>query len=58
MCVFNNKVSLSRPALIDSNTIELNYYSFVVSLDKRNESYNVVDDISMKICVPSEIIKK
>ena len=43
-----------RPTLIDLNPVELNYLSFMISLDKRNGSCNAVDDLSTKICVPSE----
>ena len=44
-----------RLALIDLNPVELNYYPFMISLDKCNESHNVVDDLSTKICVSSQI---
>ena len=40
-----------RPILIDLNPIELNYYPFVISLDKSNRSCNVVYELSTKICV-------
>ena len=38
-----------RPALIDSNPIELNYYLFMISQDKCNGSCDVVDDINVKV---------
>ena len=41
------------PALIDWNPIKLNYYPFVVTLDKCNGSCNALDDLSTKKCVPS-----
>ena len=43
-----------RPTRIDLNLIELNYYPVMISLDKCNGSCNVVDNLSTKICVPSE----
>ena len=42
------------PSLIDLNPVELNYYPFMISLDKCNGSCNAVDDLSTKIRVPSE----
>ena len=38
-----------RPTLIDLNPVE--YYSYIINLDKCNGSYNV---LSQKICVPKE----
>lgn len=35
-----------RQTHIDWNLVELNYYPFVISLDKCNGSYNVNDDLS------------
>ena len=43
-----------RPTLLDLNLAELNYYPFMISLDKCNGSFNVADDLSTKICVHSE----
>ena len=43
-----------RPTPIDLNPVELDYLSFMISLDKCNGSCNAVDDLSTKICVPSE----
>ena len=40
--------------LINLNAVELNYYPFIISLDKYNGCCNAVDDLSTKICVPSE----
>ena len=40
------------PALIYLNPIKLNYYPFMNSLDKYNESCNTIDDLYTKICVP------
>ena len=50
----NNDPSMARPTLIKLNPVEFNYYPFMISLDKCNGSYNVVDDLSTKICVPSK----
>ena len=43
-----------RATLIDLNHVELNYYPFMISLDKCNWSCNAVDDLYIKICVPSK----
>ena len=42
---------MGRPTLIALNPTEVNYYPFVISLDKCNESFNAVDDLSMKISI-------
>ena len=55
MFSLNKEPCLIRPTIIDSNPIELNYYSFMISLDKCNGSCNVVGDLSTTMCVPSEI---
>ena len=55
-CVSLNSTScITRPMLIDFNLIELNYYPFMVSLDKSNRSCNAFDDLSTKLCVLSNI---
>ena len=52
-CVsLSNEPCMTKPTFIDLNPVELNYYPSIVSLDKSNGSFNVVDDLSMKICVP------
>ena len=43
----NNKPCMVRPTLINLNPVELKYYPFMISLDKCNESSNV---LSPKIC--------
>ena len=54
-CVsLNIEPCIATITLIDLNLIELNYYPFMISLDKCNGSCNVVNDLSKKICVPSE----
>ena len=50
----NNDPRIISLTLIDLNSIELNYYPFTISIDKCSGSFNVVDDVSTKICVPSE----
>ena len=43
-----------RRTLIDLIPVELNYYPFMISLDKFSGICNSVDDISTKICVSSK----
>ena len=50
----NNELCMIRPTFIDLNPVELNYYPFMISLDKFNGNCNDVDDLSTKICVSSE----
>ena len=50
----NNDPCIISLTLIDLNSIELNYYPFTISIDKCSGSFNVVDDVSTKIWVPSE----
>ena len=55
-CVsLSNKPCLATPTLINLNGIKLYYYPFIISLDKFNGRFNVVDDLSTKICAPSRI---
>ena len=49
----NNERSIIRLTIIDLNPVELNYHPFMISLDKCNGWYNVVD-LSIKICALSE----
>ena len=62
MCALSNEPCMTRPTIIDWNPFKLNYYSFMVSLEKCNGSFNVVDDLSAKLCVLIEtkdiIVKK
>ena len=46
---------MSRPTPINWNYVELYYYPFIISLEKYNRRCNAVDNLSTKICVPSEI---
>ena len=51
-CVSLNRKSLmARPTLTDLNLVNLNYYPFLITLDEYNGSWNVGDDLSMKIRV-------
>ena len=43
-----------RPTLIDLNSVELEYYPFMISLDKSRWSFNSVDDLFTKICVQNK----
>ena len=50
----NNEPCTIRPTVIDLNPIELNYYPFMINLDKCNGTCNGVDSLSTKICIPCE----
>ena len=50
----NNEPCMIRPTVIDLNPFELNYYQFMIILDKSNESCYAVDDLSTKKCVTSQ----
>ena len=50
----NNEPCITRAFLIDLNFVDLEYYSFMISLDKCNGIFNSVDDLSTKKCVPSK----
>ena len=45
---------MARHAVIDLNPTDLNYYPFMISLEKCKMSCNVVDVLSTKICVPNK----
>ena len=48
-CVsLNNEPCMSRPTRIDSNPIELNFYSFMINLNKCFGSCNAIDDFPVK----------
>ena len=54
-CVsLNNNPCIARPVYINLNSLELNYYLFMISLVKCNEMCNVADDLSTKIYVSSK----
>ena len=50
----NNESYMISPTLIDLNPVELKYYPFIISLDECRGSCNFVDDLYIKICVPSK----
>ena len=43
-----------RPNVIDLNSIEVNFFLFLITLDKCNVIWNVVDNLSTKIQVPGK----
>ena len=45
MCVLNNEPYMIRTTLIDLNPVEVNYYPFTISLEKRSGSCNAVYDL-------------
>ena len=53
----SKELCLNRPIFIDLNPVELISYPFMISLGKCNGSCNTVDDLFIKICVPSKYIK-
>ena len=44
----NDESCMVRYTLIDLNSVELKYYLFMTSLDKYNESYNVLSPKKQK----------
>ena len=58
-CVsLNNESCMNRSTLIDLNPFDLNFYLFMISLDKCSGSCNVVDYFSTKTCETSDITVK
>ena len=49
-----NEPCVARSTLIDLNLIDLNYYPFIVILDKCNGSCNAINDLAIKTCFPSK----
>ena len=49
----NHGPCMTRPAIIDLNPVELNYYPFMISLVKCNGICNVLDDFFTTMCVQS-----
>ena len=45
---------MTSPTFVDLDPVELDYYPFIVSLDKCNGSCSAVDNSSTKLCVLSE----
>ena len=50
----NNEACIIRPTLSALNLVEFNQYPFMISPDKCNGGWNVVDDLSLEIRAPSE----
>ena len=50
----NNEQCKIRLTLIDLNTAELRYYSFMITLSKCNGICNTVSEISGKTCDPTK----
>ena len=54
-CVsLNNEPCMIRPFLINLTHDEIKYYPFLIKLDKYNRNFNPVNDLSMRMCVPSK----
>lgn len=47
----NDQLYMARPTLIDLNPVELYYYSFTISMNRCDGSYNTIKDPFGKICV-------
>ena len=45
----NNGLCKTRRFLIDLNPVEIKYYPFMITLDKFNENYNTLREISGRI---------
>ena len=45
---------MTGSTLIDLSPVEINYYLFMIGLDKYNVGCNTVHNLSIKICVPTE----
>ena len=50
----NNEPCITRPTVVNLIPAELNYYLFMITLDKGNGSCNLVDDSFTKICVSNK----
>ena len=48
-CLLSIEPCIARPTFIDLSPIKLNYYSFMISLDKFNRSCDDIDDLATKI---------
>ena len=54
-CVsWSKRLCLARLNLIDLNPMELNCFPLIISLDERNGGFNVINDLSTKICLLSK----
>ena len=50
----NIGLCMTSLTFVDLDPVELDYYPFIVSLDKCNGSCSAVDNLSTKLCVLSE----
>ena len=50
----NNKPYMVRPTLIDLSHVEIKYYPFSISLEWCNRRCNSVNDLPLRICLPSK----
>ena len=50
----NNEPFMINPTIIDFNPVKLNYYPFMISLDKCRGNCNAADDLTTKWCVQSK----
>ena len=50
----NSEQCKIRPTLIGLNPVELNYYLFMIALDKCNGSCSTLNEISDRICVETK----
>ena len=55
--MMSDKPCLIRVTRLDLNPVLFNYYPFMISLDKCNESCNVLNDLCIDICVLFETKK-
>ena len=46
---------MTIPTLFSLNNVHINYYSFMISLGKYNESSSAAHDLSTKIYIPNKI---
>ena len=46
----DNESCITRPFLIDVNSVEFKCYPFMINLDKCSGSSNAVDNLSTKTC--------
>ena len=46
----NNEPCITRPFLIDINSVKFKRYPFMINLDKWSRSCNAVDNLSTKTC--------
>ena len=51
----NNQACMVRPNFVGLNPDKFNYYSFIISLDRRDESHDTVENPFGRICIPDKI---